>query len=83
METAMIDRFKDLLEEILTGKGLAVDGLTAESDLFLEIGLDSLVLLEFLVEVEARLGIHVDFEALVYDDLVTLAKLESALTRNA
>ena len=83
MESTMIDRFKDVLEEVLAAKGLTADGLTAESNLFLEIGLDSLVLLEFLVELEARLGLHVDFEDLEYEDLVSLANLELALTRNA
>lgn len=82
MQSTTIDQFKDLLEEVLTAKGLSADGLTADSDLFLEIGLDSLVMLEFLVELEARLGIHVDFEALVYEDLVCLASLEQALARN-
>ncbi|MFE9422553.1 acyl carrier protein [Kitasatospora sp. NPDC006697] len=77
----MIDRIKDLLQEVLTAKGLPADNLTVESNLFVDFGLDSLALLEFLVELEARLGITVDFESLEYDDLVSLTSLERALLR--
>ncbi|TWF98924.1 acyl carrier protein [Kitasatospora viridis] len=77
----MLDRIQDLLREVLAARGLPADGLTAESNLFVDFGLDSIALLEFLVELEARLGVAVDFESLEYEDLVSLTSLEQALQR--
>lgn len=83
MEATTTGRFKDVLEEVLAAKGLPADGLTADSNLFLDLGLDSIVLLEFLVELDSRLGLDIDFEALEYEDLLSLNSLEQALQRNA
>ena len=44
-----------------------------------DVGLDSLELLQFMLEIEAGLAIEVDFERLSYDHLESLADLASFL----
>jgi acyl carrier protein len=79
METPMIDRFKDVLEEVLAAKGLPVADLTVDSNLFVDLGLDSLACIDFLVELDTRLGLDIDFESLEYEHLESLTSLERAL----
>ena len=40
-----------------------------------DVGLDSLELLQFMLEIEANLAIEVDFERLGFDDLESLTDL--------
>lgn len=40
-----------------------------------DVGLDSLELLQFMLEIEANLAIEVDFERLSFDDLESLTDL--------
>jgi acyl carrier protein len=44
-----------------------------------DVGLDSLELLQFMLEVEASLAVQIDFEQLSYDHLRSLAELASFL----
>jgi acyl carrier protein len=44
-----------------------------------DVGLDSLELLQFMLEIEASLAIEVDFERLSYDHLESLTDLASFL----
>jgi acyl carrier protein len=44
-----------------------------------DVGLDSLELLQFMLEIEASLAIEVDFERLSYDHLGSLTDLASFL----
>jgi acyl carrier protein len=44
-----------------------------------DVGLDSLELLQFMLEVEARLAIEVDFERLSFEQLESLTDLASFL----
>ena len=44
-----------------------------------DVGLDSLELLQFMLEIEANLAIEVDFERLSYDHLESLTDLASFL----
>ncbi len=44
-----------------------------------DVGLDSLELLQFVLEIEAALAIEVDFERLSYDDFDSLTDLATFL----
>jgi acyl carrier protein len=44
-----------------------------------DVGLDSLELLQFMLEVEARLAVEVDFERLSFEQLESLTDLASFL----
>jgi acyl carrier protein len=44
-----------------------------------DVGLDSLELLQFMLEVEARLAVEVDFERLGFEQLESLTDLASFL----
>jgi acyl carrier protein len=46
-----------------------VNELSDHADLINEVGLDSLELLQFMLEVEERLGIQIDFDALEFSYL--------------
>lgn len=46
-----------------------------------DVRLDSLELLTFMLEIEAKLSLQIDFERLAYDHLGSLADLASFLDR--
>lgn len=49
--------------------------LSDNASLLTEVGLDSLQLLQFMFEIEASLGIEIDFEHLAYEHLESLSDL--------
>lgn len=51
------------------------------TDIFNEIGIDSLQLVQFLLKLEGELGITIDYDALTFDDLATIGTLASFLRR--
>ena len=53
--------------------------LPDEADLIDEVGLDSLEMLQFMLEVEERLGLQIDFEALEFDYLRSIRVLAEFL----
>jgi acyl carrier protein len=53
--------------------------LPDDASVISDVGLDSLELLQFMLEIEANLAIEVDFERLGYDHLESLADLASFL----
>ena len=55
------------------------DSLGDTADLINEVGLDSLEMLQFMLEVEERLGIEIDFDALEFDYLRSIATLAGFL----
>jgi acyl carrier protein len=54
-------------------------GLDDAASLLDDVGLDSLELLQFMLEVEAHLGVEIEFERLSYDDLGSLETLATFL----
>lgn len=75
---AMIETIKQILIEV---KALPVtpDQLSDETDVIDEIGLDSIELLNFLLEVEAQLRIRIDFDRLDFSAFHTISKLVEVL----
>jgi acyl carrier protein len=72
-------RLLEILVRVLAAEGLPTEGITAETQLFDDAGVDSLLLISFLLEVEAELDTVIEFESLDYADLSTVARLAAAL----
>ena len=53
--------------------------LPDDASLLTDVRLDSLELLNFMLEIEAKLALHIDFEHLDYDHLRSLADLAAFL----
>jgi acyl carrier protein len=56
-----------------------VDTLSDTADLINDVSLDSLELLQLMLEVESRLAVRIDFEKLEYSDLSSIAVLANFL----
>jgi len=52
-----------------------------QADLISEVGLDSLELLQFMLEVEEQMGIQIDFELLEFSYLNDIEKLAAFLEK--
>jgi acyl carrier protein len=72
-------RLLEILCRVLVAEGLPTDGITVETHLFDDAGVDSLLLISFLLEVEAELDTVIEFESLEYADLSTIGRLTAAL----
>jgi acyl carrier protein len=72
---------KDLKEVLagLIGDPELAQTLHDTASLLTDVSLDSLELLQFMLEIEASLGIEVDFERLSYEHLGSLVELASFL----
>jgi acyl carrier protein len=68
---------KDVLADLRGDPELK--NLPDDASVLSDVGLDSLELLQFMVEVEARLAVEVDFERLSYEQLESLTDLASFL----
>ena len=66
---------KDVLADLRGDPDLK--NLPDNTSVISDVGLDSLELLQFMLEVEASLAIEVDFERLSYEHLGSLADLAS------
>jgi len=77
------DRLLIILRKVLQDDGLPVDGLEATTHLFDDAGVDSLLLVTFLLQVEAELEIVIEFEALDFTDLVTVRRFADVLAATA
>jgi acyl carrier protein len=65
---------KSIVAQVKGATALA-EGLPDSASLLEDVGLDSLELLQFMLEAEARLGIRIDFERLDYSYLHSIARL--------
>jgi len=73
-----VEEIKRIAAKIKADPSLAAR-LSDTADLVDEVGLDSLEMLQFMLEIEASLAIEVDFERLSYDHLESLTDLASFL----
>jgi acyl carrier protein len=69
---------KESVEQVKGTPGLAAT-LSDEADILGEVGLDSLEMLRFMLELEERLSIQIDFDALEYSYLNSIQKLAEFL----
>ena len=75
-ETIVI--IKSIIGKLKRNESMATQ-LSDEADLIDEVGLDSLEMLQFMLEVEERLGLQIDFEALAFDYLRSIRLLAEFL----
>jgi acyl carrier protein len=68
---------KDVLADLRGDPGLK--NLPDNASVLGDVGLDSLDLLQFMLEIEARLAVEVDFERLSFEQLESLTDLASFL----
>jgi acyl carrier protein len=74
---ATVIALKDVLADLRGDPELK--NLPDDASVLTDVGLDSLELLQFMLEVEARLAVEVDFERLSYEQLESLTDLASFL----
>jgi acyl carrier protein len=76
--SATVATIKAIAEKVKRAPGLAAR-LADDADLLGEAGLDSLELLQFMLEVEERLAIRIDFDRLEYSCLRSIRDLAAFL----
>jgi len=72
-----VSALKDVLAELRGDPDLKA--LPDTASVLTDVGLDSLELLQFMLEIEASLALQVDFEQLSYEHLESLAELAAFL----
>ena len=72
--TAAIDAIKQTLEKVKGVRGLASE-LADDADIITAIGLDSLEMLRFMLDLEERLSIQIDFDRLEYSSFNSIRGL--------
>jgi acyl carrier protein len=68
---------KDVLADLRGDPDLR--SLSDTTSVLTDVGLDSLELLQFMLEIEANLSVEIDFELLTYEHLDSLVDLASFL----
>lgn len=76
--TTEIKAIKDIIEKLKRVPGLAAE-LPDTADILDGVGLDSLELLQFMLELEERLAIQIDFDKLEYSYLRSIQTLAEFL----
>ena len=74
----MVQEVKLILEKIKGIPGLAAQ-LSDSADIIEDIGLDSLQMMEFMLEVESQLNLEIDFEKLDFSYLKSIEKFSGIL----
>jgi acyl carrier protein len=67
---------KELLAEVMGDPGLA-GGISDDADVVDELRLDSLQMISFLLAIEDRFDVELDFESLELDDLRSLRRFSA------
>jgi acyl carrier protein len=74
----MIQSIKLILEKIKGVPGLAQQ-LADSADIIEDVGLDSLQMMEFMLEIESQLNLEIDFEKLDFSYLKSIEKFSEVL----
>jgi acyl carrier protein len=74
----VVQEVKLILEKIKGIPGLAAQ-LSDSADIIEDIGLDSLQMMEFMLEVESQLNLEIDFEKLDFSYLKSIEKFSEIL----
>jgi acyl carrier protein len=69
---------KDVLASV-KGLDAPAASIADDADIVADIGLDSIQMLQFMLELEARLGIRIDFDRLDFDHLRAIDVLAGVL----
>lgn len=76
----MIDQIKLLLEEVKGVPGLSKD-LSDSTDIIDEVQLDSIEMINFMLKIEEKLKVEIDFEQLDFSYLQSLSTFADFLSR--
>lgn len=76
--SATIKVVKEVVAHLRSDPAL-IDELSDTADLINDVSLDSLELLQLMLEIEARLAVRIDFEKLEYSDLSSITVLANFL----
>ncbi|HEY0511088.1 MAG TPA: acyl carrier protein [Thermoanaerobaculia bacterium] len=76
----MIERIKSILEEVRGVPGLS-QNLSDSASLIDDVGLDSLEMLTFMLKIEERLRVRIDFEQMDFSYLQSIQALSEFLGR--
>jgi acyl carrier protein len=74
----VIQEIKLILEQIKGVPGLS-DQLADSADIIEDVGLDSLQMMQFMLEVESTLNLEIDFEKLDFSYLKSIEKFSEVL----
>ena len=77
-ETAILPVIKDIVAHLKRRPELAAN-LADDADLVADVGLDSLEMLQFMLELEEKLAIRIDFDRLDYEDMRSASRLAHCL----
>lgn len=70
----VIEIIKELLAEVM-GDAAAAGSWNDDTDIINDIGIDSLQIVRFMMALEDRLGISLDYEDLSFDDFSSIRSL--------
>lgn len=76
----MIHEIKSVLEQVTGRPGLAEE-LSDTADIVGEVGLTSLQMVDFMLHLEDRLDLEIEFQELDFDALRSIHRLAGALAR--
>jgi len=74
----MIQEIKQILEKVKGVPGLSQQ-LSDTANIINDVGLDSLQMMEFMLEVESQLSLEIDFEKLDFSYLSSIKKFSEIL----
>jgi len=75
----MIEQIKLILEEVRGVPGLSTQ-LSDTANIIEDVGLDSLEMLTFMLTLEQRLGVRIDFERMAFSHLQSIRSLSEFLS---
>jgi acyl carrier protein len=78
----LAERILKILHQLLQDENLPTEAIDADTHLLQQARVDSLLLISFLLAVEAELGTPIDFESLDFDDLSTVRSLAAVLANS-
>ncbi len=70
----MVEQIKQLLKEI-TNNSIDIMKLSNDADIINDVGLDSIQMINFILTVEERFDINIDFEKFNYEHMGSINKL--------
>ncbi|MBW8795404.1 MAG: acyl carrier protein [Streptomyces sp.] len=73
-ETDVEERLRKLLGEII-GDHALITGISGDTDIVNDLGLDSIQMINFLLRLEDEFDVELDFEHLTFDQLGSLREL--------
>jgi acyl carrier protein len=76
----MINEIKQILEKVKGSPGLAKT-MPDSANIIDDVGLDSLEMMDFMLEVESHFEMEIDFERLEFEYLESIEKFSDFLSR--